>query len=283
MTTVAVVTGAASGIGLSTAARLAHDGAIVVGVDRDAERLDVAHATVGERFHPVPGDVGERRAHEDAAAVAQDLGELRFWVNVAGIWIPTRAHDLDDASAERLLRANLVGTMLGCSVACRTWLDAGIPGAIVNVSSVESQSAFPAALAYEASKGAVDAITRQIAVEYGPVGIRCNGVRPGAVMTPMAAGYLDGTDDREAMLASWVELAPLGRVAEPDEVADVIAFLLSEEARFVSGALLPVDGGASARCFRYPPDPEITAAFASHASRTTGGSPAVATTEGGIR
>jgi NAD(P)-dependent dehydrogenase (short-subunit alcohol dehydrogenase family) len=178
---------------------------------------------------------------------------------VAGIWIPTRAHDLDDRALEHVLRVNLVGTILGCSVACRTWLDRCVPGAIVNLSSVESQVAFPAALAYEASKGGVDAITRQVAVEYGPAGIRCNAVRPGAIMTPMAEGYLAGSEDREAMIESWRELAPLGRVGTPEEVADTIAFLLSEDARFVTGALLSVDGGAAARCFAYPPDPEIAA------------------------
>ena len=261
MKAVAVVTGAASGIGRATATRLLRDGRLVVGLDRDAEALVEAERTLGDGFRQVAGDVGERDAHEEAARLAAALGQLDAWVNVAGIWIPTRAHDLDDAAAERLLRANLTGTMLGCSVACGAWLAAGIPGAIVNVSSVESQAAFPAALAYEASKGAVDAITRQVAVEYGPVGIRCNAVRPGAVMTPMAEGYL-AEHDREAMVESWVELAPLGRVAEPEDVADVIAFLLSDGARFVTGALVPVDGGASARCFRYPADPEILAAFA---------------------
>jgi NAD(P)-dependent dehydrogenase (short-subunit alcohol dehydrogenase family) len=136
----------------------------------------------------------------------------------------------------------------------------------VNLSSVESQSAFPAAVAYEASKGGVDAVTRQVAVEYGPIGVRCNAVRPGAVMTPMAEQYLDDMGDQEEMIQSWRDLAPLGRVADPEEVADVIAFLLSDAARFVTGALVPVDGGAAARCFRYPPDEEIVSLHRSHSA-----------------
>jgi NAD(P)-dependent dehydrogenase (short-subunit alcohol dehydrogenase family) len=254
--TAIVVTGAASGIGRATAERLVADGLRVVGVDRDEGSLAEVSAGLGAGFAAVTGDVGRRETHETAAAEAGE--ELSGWVNVAGIWIPTRAHDLDDAAVEQVLSVNLVGTILGCSVACRAWLDRGVPGAIVNVSSIESQAAFPSALAYEASKAGVDAVTRQVSVDYGPVGIRCNAVRPGAVMTPLAEAYLTDYDDRDAMIESWREMAPLGRVGEPAEIADVIAFLLSAAARFVTGATVAVDGGAGARCFAYPPDPQIT-------------------------
>lgn len=271
---IAVVTGAASGIGLATAARLLADGHAVVGVDRDESRLAAVQVSLGSAFHGLAGDVTAPATHDAAAARACELGTLVGWVNVAGIWIPTRAHDLDVADARRVLDVNLLGTILGCAAACRTWVETGTAGAIVNTSSVESQSAFPAALAYEASKGAVDAITRQIAVEYGPIGVRCNAVRPGAVMTPMAEQYLDDFGDEQEMVQSWRDLAPLGRVADPEDVADVIGFLLSDAARFVTGALVPVDGGAAARCFRYPPDPEIVAQHHEHSTaRERAGAP----------
>jgi NAD(P)-dependent dehydrogenase (short-subunit alcohol dehydrogenase family) len=245
MTSVVVVTGAASGIGRATAERLIGDGACVVGLDTNTDGLASAAATLGDRFVAVTGSVAERASHEEAAREALVLGTLTGWVNVAGIWIPTRAHDLDDEALERVLRVNLVGTALGCSVACRTWVTRRTPGAIVNVSSLESQVAFPSALAYDASKAGVDAITRQ--------------VRPGAIMTSMAEAYLEDYD-RESMLQSWRDLAPLGRVGDPAEVAAVIAFLLSDDAGFVTGSLLSVDGGAAARAYAYPPDTDIAGA-----------------------
>jgi NAD(P)-dependent dehydrogenase (short-subunit alcohol dehydrogenase family) len=254
---VVVVTGAASGIGRATAERLLRDGASVVGVDRAAEPLA---AIEHELFRGVIGDVIERATHERAADAAAELGMLAGWVNAAGIWAKTRAHDLADDDLDRVLAVNLKGSILGCSVACASFLARGRGGAIVNVSSIEAIAAFPDAIAYEASKGGIDAVTRQVAVDYGPAGIRCNGVRPGSIRTPLAEVYLDAyEEEREAMLQSWRDLSPLGLVGEPEDVAAVIAFLLSEDARFVSGELINVDAGATARCFRYPPRPDVGA------------------------
>jgi NAD(P)-dependent dehydrogenase (short-subunit alcohol dehydrogenase family) len=259
MRPVVVVTGAASGIGRSTAERLVQGDFVVVGVDQDVPGLEAVAGVLRQGFMPVAGDVVERSTHERAADAAKAQGSLTGWVNAAGVWAETRAHDLNEADLDRLLAVNLKGSILGCSVACANLLSTGRGGAIVNVSSIEAIVAFPDALGYEATKGGIDAITRQVAVDYGPAGIRCNGVRPGAIMTPMAEGYLAGYPDREGMLQSWRDLSVLGRIGEPEEVAAVINFLLSEDARFMTGALVTVDGGATARCFAYPPHPDIKA------------------------
>jgi NAD(P)-dependent dehydrogenase (short-subunit alcohol dehydrogenase family) len=255
---VVVVTGAASGIGRATADRLLRDGRSVVGLDLDEAGLESLAAGAPGSFGLVVGDVAERGSHERAAEAAEELGRLRGWVNGAGIWAKTRAHDFADEDLDRVLAVNLKGSILGCSVACARFLAGGQGGAIVNVSSIEAVVAFPDAVAYEASKGGIDALTRQVAVDYGPAGIRCNGVRPGAIMTPLADVYLEAyAEDREEMLQSWRDLSPLGLVGEAEDVAAVIAFLLSDDARFVSGELVNVDAGATARCFRYAPAPDI--------------------------
>jgi NAD(P)-dependent dehydrogenase (short-subunit alcohol dehydrogenase family) len=253
-----VVTGAASGISHATAARLLGNGRSVVGVDLDEAGLEKLARVDPDRVGTVVGDVAERSTHERAADAAEELGQLRGWVNGAGIWAKTRAHDFAEEDLDRILAVNLKGSILGCSVACARFLTGGEGGAIVNVSSIEAIVGFPDAVAYEASKGGIDALTRQVAVDYGPAGIRCNGVRPGAIMTPLADVYLEAyAEDREEMLQSWRDLSPLGLVGDADDVAAVITFLLSEDARFVSGELVNVDAGATARCFRYAPAPDL--------------------------
>jgi NAD(P)-dependent dehydrogenase (short-subunit alcohol dehydrogenase family) len=253
-----VVTGSASGIGRATVRRLHDAGHEVVGIDRDEAGLEALRQELPDRFAAVAGDVVERTTHERGADAARELGDLAGWVNAAGIWAKTRAHDLVDEDVDRVLAVNLKGSILGCSVACARFLAAGRGGAIVNISSIEAIAAFPDSVAYEASKGGIDALTRQVAVDYGSAGIRCNGVRPGAIMTPLAEVYLEAYGDREAMLQSWRDLSPLGRIGRPEDVAAVIAFLLSDEAGFVSGELVNVDAGAAARCFRYPPQPDLS-------------------------
>lgn len=252
---VAVVTGAAMGIGRATAERCLADGLRVVGVDVDEDALSRVAEDLGEDFVAVAGDVAERVTHERAANAAEDAGALAGWVNNAGIEIDASAHELWDADLERTLAVNLAGTAYGCAVAVQRFLAAGKGGAIVNVSSLQAVAGFPGSLAYQASKGGVDALTRQIAVEYGPAGIRCNAVRPGAIDTPLAARTASEAADPEREWKSYADLHPLGRIGRPEEVAAVIAFLLGPDASFVTGACLAVDGGAAARCYPYPPSP----------------------------
>jgi NAD(P)-dependent dehydrogenase (short-subunit alcohol dehydrogenase family) len=257
---VVVITGAARGIGRASAERCLADGWQVVGIDVDEDALGKTASSLGEGFTSIGGDVSTRATHERAADAAESAGSLTGWVNNAGIEIDGRIEEMRDEDLERTLAVNLAGTAYGCAVAVRWFRAAGTPGAIVNVSSLHAVAAFPASFAYEASKGGIDALTRQVAVDYGAAGIRCNAVRPGAIDTPLSHRTASEAADPEAEWASYAELHPLGRIGQAAEVAAVIAFLLGPDSSFVTGACIAVDGGASARCFAYPPPPELRSA-----------------------
>ncbi len=247
----AVVTGAAMGIGRAVAERLIADGVHVVALDLNAEALASARAEIGQHFEPVVGDVGDWDAHERAADAAQAAGELVHWVNNAGIdWVGA-AHEIDAEHIERGLRVLQLGPMYGACVAVRRMLPVRA-GSIVNVSSVQGIAAFPRYFVYDVAKAAILMVTKSIAVDYGAHGIRCNALLPGCIETPMTYTTLPPELDREEALRREGLLAPMLRVGQPEEMAEVVAFLLSDRASYVNGAEIVADGGATARCFAYP-------------------------------
>ena len=247
----AVVTGAAKGIGRAVAEQRLGDGAHVVGMDVDAAALEQARAELGARFEPVTGDIADWAAHERAAAAAAAAGELRWWVNNAGIDWTAAAHEADAEHIDRGLRVLLNGPMYGCAVAVRHLLASG-GGAIVNVASIQGVAAFPRYFVYDAAKAGVLMATKSVALDYAPHGIRCNAVLPGCIETPMTYDTLPAGLDREEALRREGELAPMLRVGQPEEVARVVGFLLSDAASYTTGAEIVVDGGAMARCFPFP-------------------------------
>jgi NAD(P)-dependent dehydrogenase (short-subunit alcohol dehydrogenase family) len=256
----AVVTGAAKGIGAAVATRLAGAGAAVVvcDVDGDGLRAHAARLRVdGARIAEVVGDVGDAATAERAARCAEDgFGGAHVLVNAAGIQRYGTVETTDESVWNEVLAVNVTSIFLFAKHLVPLLRAAG-GGSIVNVSSVQAFVTQTDVVAYAASKGAINALTRAIAVDHAHEQIRCNTVCPGSVDTPMlraSAERFAGDRDPADLLGDWGRSHPLGRMAQPEEVAEVCAFLAGPRSSFVTGSEVRVDGGLTAAAGVVLPD-----------------------------
>jgi glucose 1-dehydrogenase len=253
----AIVTGGSSGIGQAIAIRLGHEGVNVAinyvgpveGAEATKEAIDAGvQACVAEvnacpassRAVLVEADVADESAVEQMFKdVRGEFGSVDLLVNNAGIQIAQDSDMLEPAAFDRVLAVNLRGAFLCARQQIRHLLDDDRPGAIVNVSSVHQIIPKPKFLGYSVSKGGMQNLTRTLALEFAPRGIRVNAIGPGATVTPINRAWIDDPEKR-ALVTSHI---PLGRAGLSEEMAAATAFLLSDEAGYITGQTLFVDGG----------------------------------------
>lgn len=239
---VAVVTGAARGIGRATAERLLTEGAQVVVSDVDVDRL---HKTAGEIGTPdtvlaLPADVAKKsEVVQLVEAAVQRFGAVDIMVNNAGIAPVVDFLDVTEELLDRVLAVNLKGAFYGTQAAGRQMISQGKGGVIINMSSINSGLANPNVAPYAISKGGMNQVTSTAAVAFSSHGIRVVGVGPGTIMTDMVAGAFVNSAGHHAILSR----TPLGRYGQASEVASVVAFLASDDASYLTGETVYVDGG----------------------------------------
>lgn len=237
-----IVTGSSAGIGEGIARRFHDEGANVIINARNADKCAEVAATLdGARTLVVPGDVSDSGfAKELIAAAVEEFGALDTLVNNAGVGGASMLHETSDDDIDRMIDINVKGVLYLCRAAIPHLRQS--KGSIINVSSVSGTGGDSILPVYNASKGAVTNLTRGLALQVGGMGIRVNALNPSITRSDM----VEAVTGNEVFMEAFLQRVPLGRIGEPEDVAAAAAFLASDDARFITGVNLPVDGGVSA-------------------------------------
>ena len=249
----AVVTGTSRGLGREIVFAFAREGARVIALSRDVERGEQVAAEANAAGGEVVFQRGDVTQEEDIVGAIErcqaEFGGLDILVNNAGILGEGRLHETTNEQWNQLMAVHMTGTFWGCKHALVAMRAAGRPGAIVNTGSILSFTGDGYLAAYTAMKSGILGLTKAIAIDYAADGIRCNCVCPGDMETPMIEEYFAGTEDAVAAREEMESAYPGKRIAHPAEVAAAVVYLASDEASFVSGTSLVVDGGLLAKTY----------------------------------
>ena len=240
---VAIVTGGASGIGLAIAEKFVRSGIRTVIAGRDESKLEAARKKLGELCYAIRCDLSNLSDIPNLVdIVINRFGQIDVLVNNAGINMKKEFTEVTNEDFQQIILTNVTAVFALSKEVVKCMLEKNVRGSIINISSMASQYGIPKVIAYTASKSAIEGMTRAMAVELSPKGIRVNCIAPGFIATEMSARALDGDKERKSKVLSRT---PMGGLGQPSDVADAALFLASDESKYITGIVMRVDGGNS--------------------------------------
>lgn len=239
---VAIITGGGSGLGYGIAEKFTRAGIQTVIAGRDENKLNLAKEKLGENCHAIPCDVNDLASiPRFMNSVIKKFGKVDILVNNAGINMKKEFTEVTDEEFQKVITTNLTAVFVMSREAVKFMLPRK-NGCIINISSMAAQYGLPKVIAYSASKTAIDGMTRAMAVELSPKGIRVNAIAPGFIYSDMTAKALDSDPERKAKVFSRT---PMGIMGQPSDIGEAALFLAGDGAKYITGVVLPVDGGNS--------------------------------------
>jgi NAD(P)-dependent dehydrogenase (short-subunit alcohol dehydrogenase family) len=239
---IAIITGGGSGIGLAIAEKFVQAGITTIIIGRDEQKLNAAQRQLGDHCHPIAHNLNDLSSLPGLVQqIAGRFGRIDILVNNAGINMKKDFSEVTDEDFDRILHTNVKSVFALSREVTKIMLPQGT-GNIINISSMASQYGIPKVIAYTASKSAIEGMTKAMAVELSPQGILVNCIAPGFIATDMSAKALNGDPERKQKVFART---PLGRLGDPGDIGDAALFLASDQAKYLTGVILPVDGGNS--------------------------------------
>jgi len=239
---IAIVTGGGSGIGLAITKKFTAENITTIIIGRDPKKLNATKKELGELCIPISFDLTNLSAIPSLVKdIKTNYGKIDILVNNAGINLKKDFIEVSDEDFQRILHTN-VSSVFSLSREVVKGMIQNVNGCIINISSMASQYGLPKVIAYSASKSAIEGMTRAMAVELSPLGIRVNCIAPGFIATEMSANALNNDPERKNKVLSRT---PLGKLGDPSDVADAAYYFASDSAKYVTGVVLPIDGGNS--------------------------------------